>query len=124
MPEQPGDHQGYRQRRPSPSYGGDDADYADPASDPYGDRHGSGAYYRQEPRQQPPDQAGRDPRAAGAAGPPRRRPPGRPISSTLGLTLLGTVIPGFGLIVAGRRRLGSAILVVFVFLAAFLAWFG
>jgi LCP family protein required for cell wall assembly len=155
MPEQPGDHQGYRQRRPSPSHGGDGApyggqygdqygepygdhyadpqadryassyaDYADPASDPYGER----PYYRQEPRQesrqQPPDQAAHERRAAGAAGPPRRRPPGRPISSTLGLTLLGTVVPGFGLIVAGRRRLGSAILVVFVILAAFLAWFG
>lgn len=46
------------------------------------------------------------------------------MSSTLGLTLLGTVVPGFGLIVAGRRRLGGAILVLFVLLAGFLAWFG
>lgn len=144
MPEQPGDHQGYRQRRPAPPYGdrapyggqygdgyadqyadqyggdaysdryaGSYADYSDPQSDPYGER----PYYRQQPPvQEPPPPEPRQEQ--------RRRPTGRPMSSTLGLTLLGTVIPGFGLIVAGRRRLGTAVLVVFVLLAGFLAWFG
>lgn len=47
---------------------------------------------------------------------PRRRPVGRSLAATLGLTLLGTVFPGSGLLAAGRKLLGGLILGAFLLL--------
>ena len=63
---------------------------------------------------------GRRSRAAGAtgsselpdAGPAARRP--RSLPNLLGLTFLGAVVPGLGLIAGGRRRIGAFVLVLFL----------
>ncbi len=43
---------------------------------------------------------------------------GRSIAAAIGLTILGAVVPGTGLIAAGRRRFGAVVLLVFVGLAS------
>lgn len=54
--------------------------------------------------------------AAHAALPPARRalPPGEDFRRTVGFTVLGTIVPGVGLIAAGRRIVGSVVLGLFV----------
>lgn len=50
------------------------------------------------------------------AGPARRVAPGRSFSGALGWTVLGTMIPGLGLLKAGRRVAGSLVLGAFLLL--------
>lgn len=78
------------------------------------------------PEEQPPSQP--DDQAAGNAadqsswswsspgdGPARRAlPKGEDFRRTVGFTVLGTLVPGVGLIAAGRKVLGSVVLAVFV----------
>src|SRR3712207_6923214 len=51
-------------------------------------------------------------------------PAGRPrrFRSTIGWTVLNALLPGSGFIAAGRRRLGSVVLVLFLALFGALAW--
>jgi LCP family protein required for cell wall assembly len=67
------------------------------------------------------------------AGSPAPVPPrygatstGRPrrFRSVLGWTVLGALVPGTGLLAAGRRRTGSLVLVLFLGLLGYLAWLG
>jgi polyisoprenyl-teichoic acid--peptidoglycan teichoic acid transferase len=55
---------------------------------------------------------------------PRRggRQTARSFGGALGLTVLGALIPGTAFLAAGRRRLGAAVLAVFVLLVAGAAW--
>jgi polyisoprenyl-teichoic acid--peptidoglycan teichoic acid transferase len=50
------------------------------------------------------------------------RAPARGLGSALGLTVLGAVIPGTAFLAAGRRRLGSFTLVVFLLLVGGAVW--
>ncbi len=52
----------------------------------------------------------------------RRRRPARSFARAAGLTALGAVVPGTGLLAAGRRRAGAAVLAVFVLLLGGLVW--
>ena len=54
-----------------------------------------------------------------ATEPPPRR---RSFGAALGWTVLGAVVPGTGLLAAGRRRLGAAVLTVFLLLVAGGTW--
>ncbi|MGY1986258.1 LCP family protein [Blastococcus sp. SYSU DS0669] len=57
---------------------------------------------------------------------PDERPPRparrRGFGAALGWTALGALVPGTGLLAAGRRRLGAAVLTVFLLLAGVAAW--
>ena len=61
--------------------------------------------------------------AAGARRPPRRRGhPAGGFGRALLLTLAGTVVPGTAFLASGRRRLGAAVLLVFLLLVAAGVW--
>jgi LCP family protein required for cell wall assembly len=84
-----------------------------PPVDP--DHHGSGWFWSR------PDGAQDDPGPEAAASNDdtphtarRALPRGEDFRRTVGFTVLGTVVPGVGLIAAGRRVLGSVVLGVFV----------
>ena len=79
--------------------------------------------------QRPTAGAARDPRPASHPGsdrsaPPagRRRRPARSFARAAGLTVLGAVVPGSGLVAAGWRRTGAVVLAVFVLLLGGLGW--
>lgn len=57
----------------------------------------------------------------GAVAHPAHRAPVRSPWAVLGFTVLGTILPGLGLIIAGWRKLGSLILLVSVGAAVYLA---
>ena len=68
-------------------------------------------------------QSGPPTQPIGDAGPvPGRRRAPRGFASTLGWTALGALLPGSAFLVAGRRRLGTAVLLVFGLLLAALVW--
>jgi LCP family protein required for cell wall assembly len=53
---------------------------------------------------------------------PRSRAPGRSFPAALGLTVLNAVLPGTAFLAAGRRRLGTLVLVFFLLLIGGAAW--
>ncbi|SEM06013.1 cell envelope-related function transcriptional attenuator common domain-containing protein [Blastococcus sp. DSM 46786] len=53
---------------------------------------------------------------------PPARAPRRSFRAALGWTVLGALVPGTGLLAAGRRRLGAAVLTVFLLLVAGGVW--
>jgi hypothetical protein len=59
-----------------------------------------------------------EPGEAAHAGARRGRPLGEDFRRTVGFTVLGTIIPGVGLIAAGRKVVGSVVLAVFVLVLA------
>src|SRR4051812_25325577 len=64
-----------------------------------------------------------EPKAAASTDDPphtarRALPRGEDFRRTVGFTVLGTVVPGVGLIAAGRKVLGSVVLGVFVLVLA------
>src|SRR5690606_20121400 len=50
-------------------------------------------------------------------------PPGRSLAATLGHTILGTLFPGLGLMVAGRLRTGAVVLFTYLALLGTGLWF-
>ncbi len=66
---------------------------------------------------------GHRPTAAGGSGRPRRHPGERPgWGRFLGLTVLGTLVPGAGLLGTRARRVGALVLLLFLLGAGFLLW--
>ncbi|MSW64695.1 MAG: LytR family transcriptional regulator, partial [Actinobacteria bacterium] len=68
------------------------------------------------PRRSP--QAARDRSVPPTGG----RRPARSFGRAAGLTVLGALVPGTGLLAAGWRRTGAVVLAVFVVLLGGLAW--
>ena len=86
-----------------------------PPADP--DPGSSWSWSRPEDAHQGPAADAPPPRARAHAAPPVARhalPRNEDFRRTVGFTVLGTVLPGAGLIAAGRRVVGSVVLAVFV----------
>lgn len=86
-------------------------------------RNGPGRHDRQ-PGEYGHGERGRNEYAHGEHGRRRRAHPARSFPGSLALTVLGAVLPGTGMLAAGRRRLGAVILAIAVVLAGVLLWFG